>query len=283
MQIMRIFPRWTNATPDDSMIRINELPNAFDPPCDEVHISVTWTWDIPIAERLEKEWRHIAPVKMGGPAFGKAGESFTPGLYVKHGYTITSRGCPNRCWFCSAWKREGNIRELLIQEGWNILDDNLLACSDTHVKGVFAMLAKQKHKPEFTGGLEAKILKPWHCEELYKLRPKQLFFAFDTPDDYEPLVEAGKMLKQVGFKNHTLRAYVLCGYPSDTFLSATKRMIMTHRAGFAPMAMLYRDNRGDTIDGNNRKKPWGRFQRQWSNPVILFSNIKKLESNKRHT
>jgi hypothetical protein len=43
------------------------------------------------------------------------------------------------------WKREGNIvKELPITEGYNILDDNLLRCSEKHVKKVFEMLKKQK-------------------------------------------------------------------------------------------------------------------------------------------
>ena len=40
------------------------------------------------------------------------GEAFTPGLYLKQGYTITSRCCYNHCWFCSVSKHEGALREL---------------------------------------------------------------------------------------------------------------------------------------------------------------------------
>lgn len=142
---------------------------------------------------------------------------FTPGVYLKEGYIITSRGCPNRCWFCSVPKREGPLRELPIADGWNVLDDNLLACSDVHVKAVFEMLAKQKRRPLFTGGLEAALLKPWHVLEFARLKPKELFFAYDTPNDREPLYEAGKMLVAAGFKRcHPLRAYVLVGYPGDS-------------------------------------------------------------------
>jgi hypothetical protein len=57
---------------------------------------VAFTWDIPWAEELAKHWEHIALVKFGGPAYGTRGEEFTPGMYIKHGYTITSRGCPKK-------------------------------------------------------------------------------------------------------------------------------------------------------------------------------------------
>ena len=49
-------------------------------------------------------------------------------MYMKPGYVITSRGCPNRCWFCAVPKREGyQLRELPVTDGWIVADDNLLA------------------------------------------------------------------------------------------------------------------------------------------------------------
>lgn len=239
----------------------------FLPEIDEVHISTAFTYDLPRAEELAEQWRHIAPVKIGGPAMNEPGGEFIPGRYIKKGYVITSRGCPNRCWFCSVPKREGGeIRELEIKEGNNILDDNLLACSDDHIKAVFAMLKVQKFgKPEFTGGLEAKILKDWHVELLREAKPKGIFFAYDTPDDLEPLIEAGKKLINAGFTtaSHVLRCYVLIGYPNDTFEKAEARLTDTIKAGFMPMAMLYRDEKG------KRDKEWARFQREWVRPTIV--------------
>jgi len=273
LKTIRVFPRRTSATPDDVDVRVACPPQIWDE-ADQVHISVTWTYDIPVAERLEKMWRKVAPVTVGGPAFGDPGGDFTPGMYVKNGYVMTSRGCPNRCWFCSVWRREGDIREIPITSGYNLLDSNILACSDNHVKDVFAMLKRGKKefkKPiEFTGGLEAARLKQWHAEALRELRPKQLFFAYDTPDDLEPLVAAGKKLHGVGFtaSSHCLRAYVLCGYKGDTQASASRRMVQTIQAGFLPMAMLYRD------DTSVNDVSWSRWQRQWARPKIMSSWFK---------
>lgn len=192
MRIARVFPRITNATPRDEYT-FADVPGLFLPPIDEVHISVTFTYDIQRAEYLAEQWKHVAPVKIGGPALNEPGGEFIPGMYVKKGMVITSRGCPNKCWFCQVPKREGGLRELTIKEGNNILDDNLLACSDSHIKKVFEMLKKQKYgRPLFTGGLEARKLKDWHVDLLREIKPKEMFFAYDTPDDYEPLVEAGK-------------------------------------------------------------------------------------------
>lgn len=223
MKIARVFPRRTKATPTDDLAFVG-APGLFPPEVDEIHISVTFTWDLSEAERLEREWRHVAPVKIGGPATGMRGEDFTPGMYLKPGYVITSRGCPNRCWFCSVPKREGNIRELPIKEGWNVLDDNLLACSGFHIASVFEMLEQSNHAIEFTGGIEAKELKLWQVSWFERLRTriKSIFFAYDTPDDYEPLVSAGKQLLEAGFKvsSHSLRCFVLIGYPKDTIEKA---------------------------------------------------------------
>lgn len=265
MRIIRVFPRRTNATPDDALAIVNRTPGFFDE-ADEVHVSVAFTYDLPKAEWLAKQWSVVAPVKIGGPATGMRGDGFTPGMYIKPGYVITSRGCPNRCWFCDAWKREGNeVRELKINDGWNVLDSNILACSEDHIKKVFAMLSRQKEPIQFTGGLEAKRLKPWIAEELKRLKVKQVFFAYDTPDDLEPLLYASEVMQSAGFStaSHILRCYVLCGYKGDTVDKATNRMTETMQAGFMPMAMLYRDKNG------RRDMNWSRFQRQWARPSII--------------
>lgn len=273
MKVARVFPRVTKATPNDDY-SFHSLPGLFLPPIDEVHISVAFTYDIPVAKELEKAWRNVAPVAVGGPAFDEQGGEFVPGMYLKPGYVITSRGCPNNCWFCQVPKREGGvIRELAIKEGNNILDDNLLACSEDHIRKVFEMLKKQKYgRPLFTGGLEAARLKPWHVELLKEINPKEMFFAYDTPNDYEPLVQAGKMLDEAGFilQSRKKYAYVLIGYPKDTFEKAEKRLIDTLKAGFMPFAMLYRDECGF------KNPEWGRFQRTWARPAAIVANHKEF-------
>ncbi len=265
MKIIRVFPRRTKATPIDDMAYIN-CPPPFFAEADEVHISVAFTYDIPQAEWLAYQWEHVAPVTIGGPAYNKPSDEFVPGMYLKKGYTITSRGCPNRCWFCSVWKREGEVRELQIKDGCNILDDNLLACSENHIRNVFKMLKCQPEQIEFTGGLEAKRLKGWHVDLFADLKPKQMFFAYDTPDDKEPLIEASKKLLTAGFTvaSHSLRCFVLIGYPKDTFREAEKRLKFCVKNGFSPMAMLWKNKKGDTC------LEWRKFQRLWARPAIIY-------------
>jgi len=269
--MIRVFPRKTKWTPDDELAFVGDPP-LFRPPEDSVSISVLFTWDIQEGERLLKAWsKFYRDVKIGGPAFDIPGGDFIPGRFVKKGATITSRGCPNRCWFCSVWKRDGNtVRELSINEGYNILDDNLLACSDFHIKKVFQMLRRQSRAADFSGGWEAKRLQFWHIDELKKIRLQQVWFAYDTEDDLEPLIEAGKKLRDAGIGltktgevSHKIRCYCLVGYPKDSLNDADLRMKQAYSAGFLPMAMLYRNKNGGT------DYEWKRFQKFWARPASI--------------
>jgi hypothetical protein len=278
-KILRFYPLKTNATPTDDLVQIGE-PDLFtyQKTFDCVHISCTFSFDRKEAERLYNVYsKSFRNVSIGGVAFSDPGGEFIPGRYIKSGYVITSRGCPNNCWFCDVPKREGNIRELEIKQGYNVLDSNLLACSDEHIKNVFKILKAQKNKAEFTGGIETARLKEWHIKLFADLKPKQIFFAYDTPNDKEPLFEAGKLLLNNGFtlSSHVLRCYVLIGYKGDTFDKAEKRLNETIEAGFLPMAMLYRDH-----ENNEPEKKWKQYQREWANIIIVSSKIKKLNYGK---
>jgi len=264
--LARVFPRRTKATPTDPLAFVGE-PGLFPPEVDAVHVSATFTWDLRRAEELARAWAPVAPASIGGPATGEPGGEFVPGMYLREGYTITSRGCPNDCWFCYVPKREGALRELPIRDGWNVLDDNLLACSEAHFRAVCAMLARQTRPAEFTGGLEAQRLQRWHVEEFVALRVKQMFFAYDEPGDWEPLVEAAKLLREARIlrpRNHTVRAFVFMGYEGDALEAADERCKQVAGLGIAPMAMLWR------AEGAQRwNTAWRRLQREWSNPTIL--------------
>jgi hypothetical protein len=237
---------------------------------DEINISVAFTYDMPLAERLAESWSmRTNKLSIGGPATGMKGEEFNPGMYLKKGYVITSRGCPNNCWFCSVHDREGDIRELPIVEGWNVLDDNLLACHDKHIEKVFNMLlhvkSKYHQRIQFTGGFQASRLLGWHIDWLLKIRPKQIFFAYDYESykNMEILGEVYSKLKGSGIAKESLRCYVLIGYPFDSIKDAENRLNDVVCAGYIPMAMLYRDEKGVY------NKDWSKFQKMWARPAIM--------------
>jgi hypothetical protein len=250
----------------------------FGPPdlfaeADEVHIDVTFTYDKPIAERLAEDWKRVAPVKVDGVAYMNNSLEFIPGRYIKPGYTITSRGCPRKCWFCKVPKIWPTATPLPIVDGWNVLDDNLLACPEPHVRAVFAMLQRQGRQVEFTGGLEAAALQDYQVDLLASLKPRpNCFFAYDPGDTLESMVNAAKRLIEAGFtaRSHRLRSYVLIGYPFDTFDKATKRLADVLSLGFTPHAMLWQP---ETPSAEKwRPAPeWRKFQRQWARPAIIHA------------
>jgi len=268
-RLIRVFPRKTKASPVDDLAFFGP-PDLF-AEADEVHVDVTFTQDLPKAEKLAEWWKFVAPVKVGGVALGDPGLEFVPGRYIRPGYTFTSRGCPRRCWFCSVWKRDPVPRLLKIQDAWNILDDNLLACPEAHVREVFAMLARQKRRVEFTGGLEALALEDYQVGLLASLTPRpNCFFAYDPGDPFETLESAARRLLEAGFTrcSHRLRVYVLIGYPKDTLALAEGRLRQMLAIGFTPHAMLW----SPETPSAEKYRPgaeWRRFQRLWARPAFV--------------
>jgi hypothetical protein len=71
MRIARVLPGKTKASPADGLAFFTE-PEQGHPAVDEVHVSVTFSWDMERANRLADAWSKVAPVRMGGPATGEA-------------------------------------------------------------------------------------------------------------------------------------------------------------------------------------------------------------------
>ncbi|MCK4522137.1 MAG: hypothetical protein KAU20_06175 [Nanoarchaeota archaeon] len=270
MRILRVFPSITRLTPRDELTRF-DVPGLFDPQeeIDEIHISVTFTWDIPRAEYLFKAWKDVYPVvRMGGAALGDPGGEFIPGRYLQLGEVITSRGCPNRCKYCFAQEREGNrIRELFIYEGWRIHDNNLLACSNDHFQKVCEMLGSQEKRGVIAGGLEARRFTEFHSSLLREAKVDRMFFANDRIGDLPHLRNAIRILHKSGFTRHHLACFVLIGFQDDTLQKARKRLQETWDLGFIPQAMYYR---GKEKDKRTEKEIalWKDLQRDWSRPAI---------------
>lgn len=262
--IIRVFPRRTKWTPTDELVFVGDPPLWFSPVA-PVQISITFTWDIPEGERLYRAYgRYVAKkdISIGSPAFGDPGGEFIPGQFVKEGVTVTSRGCTKNCPWCLVPLREGGIRELEIKPGYNIFDNNLLACSRDHIEAVFDMLREQKEPAQFSGGLDAGLLRSWHIDLLKSIRVKRLYFACDTADALPILEQAADLLSD--FSRNLKFCYVLVGLNGETLDQVEERLIKVFSLGFMPFAMLYRG-----LDSKMRPHPnpeWRKMIRKWTAP-----------------
>jgi len=281
--IIRVFPRRTAATPDDDWAFVGPppLPGMRPPEADvrAVHISVTFAWDREAARLLRAEWTRAYPeicVEMHGPAFGHEGGDFVPALYLRRGYVITSRGCIRRCPWCLAAQREGDIRELPITDGHDVLDNNLLACSRRHIDAVLDMLDRQPKPARFTGGLDARLLTemPDIAAKIARGRLDVAYLAYDRPSAW-PAVEASiKMLREAGGwadgqARRKLGVYVLAGFdPTDSEATIVRRAEQVLSLGATPFLMIYRS---PTDRKDPAQEALKRRLRRWMRPRAIFA------------
>jgi len=270
--MIRVFPNSKNpGKPPTKWTPRDELAFYLDPPLEmppqmPVKISVAFSWDIAEGQRLLRSWkRFYKDVQIGGPALGDPGGEFTPGPFVKPGVVVTSRGCSKSCDFCLVPRREGKIRELQIKDGWNVFDNNLLACSRDHIEMVFDMLRRQSEPILFTGGLDKELLRPWHIDLLKTISLKRAYFACDSKFAFSSLEKAAEFLGD--FIREKKYCYVLVNYWLESPQEAEARLVKIFNLGFMPFAMYYR---GPLSNHRQSSDPvWRKLIRKWTNPARL--------------
>lgn len=270
MKIIRVFPRRTLRTPRDDFAFVGDPPmDDFRPDADEVHVSVTFTWDIKEGKRLAGAWQQYYPiVKLGGPAFSSPVDDFTPGIYICQGVTFTTRGCNKRCPDCLVPEREGRLRLLEIQPGYIIQDNNLLQAPRAHITKVFDMLKKQRHAAVFAGGLDTELIGEWFAAQLRGVRVRQVFMAADSVEALEPLARAAWRLRFLG--RERLRCYAMIGQHGETLEEAEARLKEIYELGCLPFAQLYQP------PDKYIKYPgaWKRLAKVWSRPALTKTRMR---------
>ena len=292
-KLIRVFPRRTSHTPRDRLAFVGDPPLFRPRPeeVSEVHISVTFTWDIEDARRLQRAWGSLYPVvKMGGPALEDPEGTFIPGRYIKNGVTFTTRGCNRKCPWCRVPQREGRLSEYSdYPDGWIIQDNNFLQASQDHQSGVFDMLRRlpewdayrahcRKTKTagiEFAGGIDCRLVNPWFAEQLQTIRLHQLFLAADTKLAVRDLERAREILKDQ--PRNKMRVYTLIGFGNDTIEKATRRLERVADLECIPHAQLYQPE-DRWIDYS---RAWRRLSRQWSRPAATYGAQKAKQAGKR--
>lgn len=266
---IRVFPYRTKWTPTDALSFIGECP-LFPPSTDlPVLVSVTFSWHLDEAERIAATWRErFSSVTIGGPALDDSGGDFMPGLFLPIGCTITSRGCPKKCGYCSVPYREGPPRLLPVKAGWIVQDNNLLALPEHHVRSVFDMLKRQPHPASFNGGLDKHFLQEWHRELFDGIRTNEFWFACDTGGDFASLERVARIMDGISIEK--MRCYTMIGYDSETPLEAERRIERVYKTGFLPFCQLYQP----LTVRRPRQYPeeWKRVHRKWSRPAAYRSN-----------
>jgi hypothetical protein len=264
-RVIRVFPVRNKWTPEDPMAFVGEPP-LFRPEDRKtpVRVSCTFTWHKDRAEHLGASWRRFYDdVQIGGPAYGDRGGEFTPGRFLKIGCTITSRGCPKRCGWCVVPKNEGELRELQIKPGWIVQDNNLLACSERHIRAVFAMLRAQRRRIYFNGGLDKHFLKPWHREMFDSISIGELWFACDQAGDLLHLEKAARILEGIPLRKR--RCYTMIGYAGESLTDAAGRVEAVLALGFMPFCQLYQPDQTKVYP-----LEWRQLHRKWSRPAAYM-------------
>jgi len=272
-KVMRVFPRRTSYTPNDRLTFVGYPPlTEFRPSRNEgidVHVSVCFTWDLPLAYRLRDAWNeyYFPCVKIGGPALASPVHKSMPGLYVKPEVLFFSRGCNNNCPWCLVPMREGPLREMeptipAIRQNPIVQDNNLLQCSKEYLDKVFRMLTFCRGIT-FAGGLDSRLINDRVADRIRGLHIKQLFLSCDTRASIRPLRKAVNKLRHLN--RNQLRCYVLIGYDDKSISGATERLEEVWEAGCMPFAQLYQppDRHIDY------PQEWKDLNRTWERPAAM--------------
>ena len=267
MNLIRVFPRRTSLTPTDPMAFVGNPPMDR-PEADEVHVSCTFTWDLPEAHRLVKEWGQFYPVvKIGGPALETPLGPFVPGRYLMEGVTFTTRGCNKKCPWCLVPKREGLLAEIQdFPDGYIIQDNNLIQSGRDHMLKVFAMLDRQRRAAVFSGGIDATLVDQWFVDQLKGIRVNSVFLAADTLGALKPLARAVDLLSFLGRKK--IRSYTLIGFNGESIDKAEHRLESVWALGSMPFAQLYQPP--DRFITYNHA--WRTLAKKWSRPAIMVAS-----------
>ncbi len=163
-------------------------------------------------------------------------------------FTFTSRGCPNKCAYCSVWRIESKPwinptwRDHILEDRpcAMLSDNNLSSTPADHLNEVLDYLAAKKKKVIFDNGFDVKHIDKEMAAKLGRIRYTRsgMRVAFDRIKEDGVFQDAVEMLKAGGVAKANILAYCLFNF-KDTPREALYRMSECNRLGIRPYPQQY--------------------------------------------
>jgi len=191
-----------------------------------------------------------------------------------------TRGCPRGCDFCIVSEKEGRKSHKVadLEEFWGgekeitLMDPNILASKDA--VDLLGQLAESKAWVDISQGLDCRIIKPEHIEQINRIKLKNIHFAWDKIEHSDKVLDGLKMYADLSERkvNKAFAAvYVLVNF--DTTMEEDLYRIYTLRdMGYDPYVMVY--------DKPHAPKDIKKMQR-WCNAKPIFMTTSRFEDYRR--
>ena len=148
-------------------------------------------------------------------------------------WVFTSRGCPNKCAYCTVWRIE---KEKWVNPSWqnqifldrpyiSLLDNNLSSIEIPHMVEIANFANKHKKKVIIESGLDCKFVTPELATEVAKLKFVRhgMRVAFDRVEEDGLFQRSARWLQKAGISSESMMAYVLFNFddrPQDAYYRA---------------------------------------------------------------
>lgn len=187
-------------------------------------------------------------------------------------FTFTSRGCPNKCAYCSVWRIES---EPWINPSWRdhvidskpcamLSDNNLSATPPEHLHAVIDFLVRKKKHVIFDNGFDVKHITEDMARRLGKVKFTRsgMRVAFDRIEEDGVFQAAVEKLKAGGVPKGEILAYCLFNF-TDTPQQAYYRMKECVRLGIRPYPQQYTPL-NQAVDRKKKKF----IGKAWTEPLV---------------
>jgi hypothetical protein len=172
-------------------------------------------------------------------------------------WVFTSRGCPNKCSYCTVWKIE---KERWVNPKWkdqifmdkpfiNILDNNLSSIELPHLIDIVDFVTKHKKRVIIASGIDCKFVTKELAEQVAKIKFVRhgMRTAFDRIEEDGIFQKSTQMLQKAGVKAEDMFAYVLFNFndkPQDANYRAEecfKLKVRAYPQYYRPLNTLNKD------------------------------------------